>query len=67
MNGISPKTTAAVLAAALTTLVVAGLREFAGVDVGAAEQGAITTLLVFAAAYLKRDPARSVGADRAAE
>lgn len=67
MNGISPKTTAAALAAALTTLVVYGLREYAGVDLGAAEQGALTTLIVFAAAYLKRDPARNVGSDQVAD
>lgn len=59
MTSISPKTTAAAVGAAAATLAVYCLREFAGVDLGPAEQGALTTLIVFACAYLKTDPARS--------
>jgi len=55
---VSPKVTAAVLAAALVTLVVYAAT-FAGVEIPVVAQGALTTLLVAAAGYLKVDPARA--------
>lgn len=47
---VNPKVTAATVTAAITTLVV-GVFDL---DLSAEEQGALTTLLVFAAGFLKR-------------
>ena len=58
MQNISPKVTAAVLAAALVTLVVYAAT-FVGVEIPVVAQGALTTILVAAAGYLRVDPARS--------
>ena len=55
---VSPKVTAAVLAAALVTLVVYAAT-FVGVEIPVVAQGALTTLLVAAAGYLRVDPARA--------
>jgi len=55
---VSPKVTAAVLAAALVTLVVYAAT-FVGVEVPVVAQGALTTILVAAAGYLKVDSARA--------
>jgi uncharacterized membrane protein YjjP (DUF1212 family) len=48
---VNPKVTAAVLAAAVTTL-IAWLLATAGVELPNQVQGAITTILVFVAGYL---------------
>lgn len=48
---INPKVTAAVLAAAVTTL-IAYLLTLAGIQLPNEVQGAITTILVFTAGYL---------------
>ena len=58
MQNISPKVTAAVLAAALVTLIVYAAT-FVGVEIPVVAQGALTTILVAAAGYLRVDPARS--------
>jgi len=58
MSTISPKVQAAALAAALTTCLIWGAG-LAGVDVPTVVQGAITTILVFAAGYFKVDARRS--------
>ena len=50
---INPKVTAAVLAAAVTT-VIAWLLTLAGLVLPNEVQGAITTILVFVAGYLTR-------------
>ena len=55
---ISPKVTAAALAAALVTIIVWGA-SIAGVEIPTVVQGAIITILVAAAGYVVRDPARS--------
>ena len=55
---ISPKVTAAALAAALVTIIVWGA-SLAGVEIPTVVQGAIITILVAAAGYVVRDPARS--------
>ena len=55
---ISPKVTAATLAAAIVTLVV-WLASLAGVDIPEVAQGAIVTILVALAGYLVTDPRRS--------
>jgi hypothetical protein len=47
---VNPKVTAATLAAAITTLAVGVFN----LDLSAEEQGALTTILVFAAGFLKR-------------
>jgi uncharacterized membrane protein len=56
---ISPKTTAATVAAAAVTLAtwIAGMF---GVEIPEVAQGAIITILVALAAYVVRDPNRSV-------
>lgn len=54
---ISPKVTAATIAAALVTVLV-WLASVAGVEVPTEVQGAVTTILVAAAGYLMPDPAR---------
>lgn len=48
---VNPKVTAAVLAAAVTTL-IAWLLTLAGIELPNQVQGAITTILVFTAGYL---------------
>ena len=58
MSSISPKVQAAALAAALSTLVVY-CASLAGVEIPTVVQGAIITILVAAAGYVVRDPARS--------
>jgi len=55
---ISPKVAAAAIAAAIVTTIVWGAG-LAGVDVPTVVQGAITTILVFVAGYLKVDARRS--------
>lgn len=55
---ISPKVTAATIAAAVVTLIVWGA-SLAGVTIPVEAQGALTTLLVFAAGFAVRDPRRS--------
>ena len=55
---ISPKVTAAALAAALTTI-ICWIASLAGVEIPTVVQGAIITILVAAAGYVVRDPARS--------
>ena len=47
------KVTAATLGAAVTTLIVGVLHRL-GVDLTAVEQGALTTLVVFGAGYVRR-------------
>lgn len=58
MHNVSPKVLAGTLAAAIVTIIVwaAGA---AGIEVPTEVQGAITTILVFVAGWLKLDPARS--------
>ena len=58
MGTISPKVTAATLAAAIVTLIVWGA-SLAGVTIPEVAQGAIITILVAAAGYIVRDPNRS--------
>jgi hypothetical protein len=55
---ISPKVTAAALAAAIVTIIVWGA-SLAGVEIPTVVQGAIITILVAAAGYFVTDPARS--------
>lgn len=57
MSNISPKVLAGTLAAALVTIIV-WAASAAGVTIPTEVQGAITTILVFAAGYLKLDPKR---------
>jgi hypothetical protein len=56
---ISPKVTAATLAAAIVTLVVWGA-SLAGVEIPEVAQGALITIIVALAGYLVRDPDRIV-------
>lgn len=56
---ISPKVTAATIAAALVTILV-WVASLLGVDVPAEAQGAVTVLLVAVIGYLVPDPARVV-------
>ena len=58
MSNISPKVTAATIAAALVTIIV-WVASAAGVTVPLEVQGAVTTILVFVAGYLVTDPRRS--------
>jgi len=58
MGTISPKVTAATLAAAIVTLVV-WLASLAGVTIPEVAQGAIITILVALAGYVVTDPRRS--------
>jgi len=51
VTAINPKVTAAVLAAAVTTI-IAWLLKTAGIELPNEVQGAITTILVFVAGYL---------------
>jgi hypothetical protein len=55
---ISPKVTAATIAAALVTIIV-WVASAAGVNVPLEVQGAVTTILVAIAGYLVTDPRRS--------
>jgi Flp pilus assembly protein protease CpaA len=56
---ISPKVTAATLAAAIVTLIVWGA-SLAGVEIPEVAQGALITIIVALAGYLVRDPDRIV-------
>ena len=56
---ISPKVTAATIAAALVTILV-WIASLLGIDVPAEAQGAVTVLLVAVIGYLVPDPARVV-------
>jgi hypothetical protein len=56
---ISPKVTAATLAAAIVTLAV-WLAGIAGVEIPEVAQGALITIIVAIAGYLVRDPDRIV-------
>jgi hypothetical protein len=58
MGSISPKVTAATLAAAIVTLVV-WLASLAGITIPEVAQGAIVTILVAIAGYVVTDPRRS--------
>ena len=58
MSTVSPKVTAATLAAAIVTLVV-WIAGMFGVDVPEVAQGAIITILVAIAGYVVTDPRRS--------
>ena len=58
MGNISPKVTAATLAAALVTIIV-WVASTTGVTVPLEVQGAVTTILVAIAGYLVTDPRRS--------
>ena len=58
MRSVSPKVTAAAVAAAIVTCLV-WVASAAGVDVPLEVQGAVTTILVFVAGYLVSDPRRS--------
>ena len=58
MSSISPKVVAGTLAAALVTIIV-WIAAAAGVSVPVEVQGAVTTILVFVAGYLKLDASRS--------
>jgi hypothetical protein len=55
---ISPKVTAATIAAALVTIIV-WVASAAGVTVPLEVQGAVTTIIVAIAGYLVTDPRRS--------
>lgn len=59
MSAVSPKVSAATAAAALVGVAVWIVSEFAGVTVPVEVQAAIITVAVFAAGYLKTDPART--------
>jgi hypothetical protein len=58
MSSVSPKVIAGTLAAAIVTIIV-WIATAAGVSVPVEVQGAVTTILVFVAGYLKLDAARS--------
>ena len=58
MGNISPKVTAATIAAALVTIIV-WAASAAGVNVPLEVQGAVTTIIVAIAGYLVTDPRRS--------
>lgn len=57
MKDISPKVTAATAASALALLICVALG-LLGVDLPPAAYAAVTTVCVFAAGYLRNDPAR---------
>lgn len=59
MSSVSPKVSAATVAAALVGVLVWGASEFAGVSIPVEVQAAIITVAVFVAGYLKVDPART--------
>jgi hypothetical protein len=54
-DDISPKVTAAALAAAVTTIAVWVIEYTTGIDIPSLVEGAVTTVLVFAGGYLVRD------------
>lgn len=58
MGTVSPKVTAATLAAAIVTIGV-WIASLAGVDIPEVAQGAIITILVAIAGYFVTDPRRS--------
>lgn len=58
MSSISNKVAASTLAAAVVTILV-WCASLAGVEVPELVQGALITILVFAAGYLTTDPRRS--------
>jgi len=58
MSSVSPKVIAGTLAAAIVTIIV-WAASAAGISVPVEVQGAVTTILVFVAGYLKLDAARS--------
>lgn len=58
MRSVSPKVTAAAVAAAIVTCLV-WVASAAGIGVPLEVQGAVTTILVFVAGYLVSDPRRS--------
>lgn len=58
-SSISPKVSAATAAAALVGIGVWAASAFFSVDVPVEIQAALITIAVFAAGYLKTDPARS--------
>jgi len=58
VSNLSPKVVASTLAAAIVTIIV-WVASAAGVNVPTEVQGAIITILVFVAGYVKLDPARS--------
>lgn len=57
MGNISPKVTAATLAAALVTIIV-WVSSILGLEIPTVVQGAITTILVALAGYVAIDPRR---------
>ena len=57
MNNMSPKVTVATAASALALLICVALG-LLGVDVPAEAYAAVVTVCVFAAGYLRNDPAR---------
>jgi hypothetical protein len=58
MSNISPKVTAAAVAAALVTIIVWGL-SLAGLDIPEVVQGALITIIIAVAGYVVTDPRRS--------
>ena len=52
---ISPKVTAAAVAAAVATILVWGIETLTGIDIPTLVEGAGTVLLTFGAGYLIRD------------
>lgn len=58
MSSISNKVAASTLAAAIVTILV-WCASLAGVEVPDVVQGAVITILVFAAGYMTTDPRRS--------
>jgi hypothetical protein len=59
VSTVSPKVSAAALAAACVGVLVWGLSAFADVNLPVEVQAALITVAVFAAGYLKTDPNRS--------
>lgn len=57
-SSISPKVTAASIAAAVTTLLVWGLQSATSIEVPAGVEAALVTLFTFGAGYLTTDRAR---------
>ena len=58
MSSISPKVTAAAVAAALVTIIVWGA-SLAGLDIPEVVQGSLITIIVAIAGYVVTDPRRS--------
>jgi len=58
MSSISNKVAASTLAAAIVTILV-WCASLAGIEVPEVVQGAVITILVFAAGYMTTDPRRS--------